>query len=464
MAIAQPDVAITPEGVTAPRIAPPSPAKSKAAALAKIAKSVGITLMPHQEIAGRYLTATGPDGWLFREVAIVMARQNGKTEMLVPRIIMDLRAGKRILHTAHRMRLARKVFLRVARIIGAEAEVIRWAQGQEEVFMPNGGSYVTIAAQRGARGESADTLIVDEVREFEDFDVMAAAGPTLSASEDPQIIYLSNAGSDASVVLNDLRRRGEAGEDAELAYLEWSASPERRIDDRYGWAQANPALGRLKGMARNLEKAFIQYVNSDPATFKTEHLCQWVESMLPQVVGEVDWQKCRGDVSTPERPAVAFNMAPDGSRASAAMAWPMADGRVALVELMDVPGHPIEVERLGPDLKALIVQHRARKVAFASWTDASLARYLPNAKPMDGKDFATACGDFARLVQSGRLVWDEGAHISEDLAWTARKPHEASGAWHAVPATPERPVTAVLAAIRAVSLASAPKPPMPRIG
>src|SRR5690606_3387304 len=109
------------------------------------------------------------------------------------------------------------------------AEVIRYAQGQEEIFMPDGGSYVTIAAQRGARGESADTLIVDEVREFEDFDVMAAAGPTLGASPDPQIIYLSNAGNAMSVVLNDLRRRAEVGEDPELAYLEWSAPPERRI-------------------------------------------------------------------------------------------------------------------------------------------------------------------------------------------------------------------------------------------
>lgn len=463
MVVAQRNTASSLEGVTQPRIAPPLPAKSKADELAKIAKSVGITFMPHQVTASRYLTATGPDGWLFREVAIVMARQNGKTEMLVPRVVQDLRAGKRVLHTAHRMRLARKVFLRVARIMAEEAEVIRFAQGQEEIFMSNGGSYVTIAAQRGARGESADTLIVDEVREFEDFDVMAAAGPTLSASSDPQIIYLSNAGSDASVVLNDLRRRGEVMNDPELAYLEWSADPARRIDDRNGWAEANPALGRLRGMERNLEKAFVQYVNSDPATFKTEHLCQWVETMLPQLVSETDWQKCRGDVSTPERPAVAFNMAPDGTRASAAMAWPMADGRVALVELLDVPGSPIDVDRLGPDLKKIAVQHRARKAAFASWTDAALARYLPNAKAIDGKDFATACGDFVRLVQAGRLVWEDASHVSDDLSWTARKPHE-SGTWTAVPATPERPVTAVLAAIRAVSLAAAPKPPTPRIG
>jgi phage terminase large subunit-like protein len=207
-------------GSTQPRIAPPAPAKHRGKEYAQTASAAGISLMPWQALAARYLMARGPDGWTFRDVVIVCARQNGKTELLVPRILMDLRAGKRILHTAHRMRLPRKVFLRVARILGQEAEVIRYAQGQEEIFMSNGGSYVIFAAQRGARGESADTLIVDEVREFEDFDAMAATSPTLAASPDPQTIYLSNAGSEASVVLNDLRRRGENGGDGEFAYLE----------------------------------------------------------------------------------------------------------------------------------------------------------------------------------------------------------------------------------------------------
>lgn len=160
---------------------------------------------------------------------------------------------------------------------------------------------------------------------------------------------------------------------------------------------------------------------------------------------------------------MAFSMDPNGRRASAAMAWQMVDGRIALVELAEAEGDPIDVDALGVDLKGLALKHRAKKIGFASWTDKALARYLPRAEAIDGKEFAAASGKFAELVASARLVWDGAVHVSEDLSWTSRKPHE-SGAWQAVPATPERPVTAVLAAVRAVYLASAPKPPSPRIG
>jgi hypothetical protein len=406
------------------------------------------------------MTALGPDGWAYREVAVVVARQNGKTELLVPRILMDLRAGKRVLHTAHRMRLARKVFLRVARAIKPEADEIRYAQGQEEIFMPNNATYVIAAAQRGARGESADTLILDEVREFEDFDVIDATTPTLTASSDPQIIYLSNAGSDRSVVLNDLKRRAEEGGDDDLAYLEWSAAAERSIDDRDGWAEANPSLGHFLKMS-TLEAAF----RKRPATtFETEHLCRWVASMQPRLVSANAWLACRTAIATdPIRPSIGFNMDPTGRRASAVMSWQMTDGRIACVELLEAVGDPIDVKALGTDLLDLTRKHGAKRAAFASWTDKDLARYVPLAEALDGKDFANASENFARLIMQGRLAWDGAEHITDDLAWTARKPHD-SGAWLAVPATPERSVTAVLAAIRAVWLASAPKAPTPRIG
>jgi len=450
-------------GVTRPRIAPPLPARSLVKQYDAIAKSIGITLMPHQILAGRYLTATGPDGWLYREVAIVMARQNGKTELLVPRILMDLRAGKRIIHTAQNRILPRRVFFRVAFALDkSEVVAFRQANGQERIVHRSGGEYVIVAPQRGARGLSADTLIFDELREFEDYEVIAAATPTLTASPDPQTIYLSNAGSDASVVLNDLKRRGETGGEGEYAYLEWSADEDRRIDDRDGWAQANPALGHLPRMEANLETAF----RSKPAPeFETEHRCRWVASMQPKLVSDAAWALCQGDVSIPDgRPALAFNMAPDASRASAALSWTMADGRIALIELAEVTGDPIDVDALGRDLKALALQKRARKIGFASWTDAALARHLPKAEAVDAKEFAAASATFVQLVSAGRLVWAGCEDVTADLAWASRKPHEASGSFTAVPAVPERSITAALAAVRAVWLASAPKPPLPRVG
>jgi hypothetical protein len=445
-------------GVATPRIAPPLPAKSKLAEMKAVSTK---PLLPWQELAGRYLTATGRDGWMFREVAIVVARQNGKTELLVPRITMDLRAGKRIIHTAQNRTLPREVFMRVAWGLAKDEVVfIRYANGQEQVQMANGGSYKIVAPQRGARGLTADTLIFDELREFEDYDIIGAATPTLTASPDPQTIYLSNAGSDASVVLNDLKRRGEDGGDDEFAYLEWSAAAERSIEDRAGWAEANPSLGHFLRMS-TLEGA---YRSKPPATFETEHLCRWVASMQPRLVSEAAWMACHATLeATPVKPAIAFNMDPTGRRASAVMAWQQTDGRIACVELLEAVGDPIDVKALGTDLLELTRRHGARKVAFASWTDKDIARYIPKAEALDGKEFANASENFARVILQGRLAWDGATHVTDDLPWTARKPHD-SGAWQAVPATPERSVTAVLAAIRAVWLASAPKPPAPRIG
>ena len=464
MAIAQPSSPAPLIGSVQPRVAPPLPAKSKVDDFGKMAKGVGIELLPWQVMAGRYLTATGPDGWLFREVAIVVARQNGKTELLVPRILMDLRAGKRIIHTAQNRTLPREVFMRVAWQLH-DLELIpkngiRYANGQEKIEMRNGGSYKIVAPQRGARGLSADTLIFDELREFEDYDIIAAATPTLTASSDPQTVYLSNAGSDASVVLNDLKRRGEEGGHDEFAYLEWSAALERSIDDRAGWAEANPSLGHFLRM-QTLENA---YRTKPPQTFETEHLCRWVASMQPRLVSEAAWMSCRAGIETrPERPAIAFNMDATGRRASAVMAWAMTDGRIACVEIEEAVGDPIDVQKLGNRLRQLAVQHGAKKIGFASWTDKDLARYVPKAEALDGKEYANASEHFARVIMAGRLAWDGATHITDDMSWTARKPHD-SGAWMAVPATPERSVTAVLAAIRAVWLASAPKPPAPRIG
>ena len=448
-------------GVTDPRIAPPQPAHSQLDLYTKTAKKAGIELRSWQSVAGRYLTATGADGWLFREVAIIVGRQNGKTELLVPRILMDLRAGKRIIHTAQNRTLPREVFIRIAWMLDSSElkRKPREANGQEKIEMRNGGSYRIVAPQRGARGLTADTLIFDELREFEDYDIVGAAAPTLTASPDPQTIYLSNAGSHASVVLNDLRRRGEDGAEPDFAYLEWSAAPERSIDDVQGWAEANPSLGQ--GM--RIETIEHAYRTKPPQLFEVEHLCRWVDSMQPRLVSDAAWMQCRSVLEeTPIRPAIAFNMGPTGRRASVVMAWQMTDGRIACVELEEAHGDPIDAEALGARLKQLVAKHGAKRVAYASWTDKDLARYVPRAQALDGKEFAAASEQFARMVLQGRIAWDGATHLTDDLGWTARKPHD-SGAWMAVPATPERSVTASLAAVRATWLASAPRT-VPRIG
>jgi phage terminase large subunit-like protein len=179
------------------------------------AELAGLELYDWQRYALSAVTAVDGDRWRYPEAAIVVARQNGKTTLLVPRIIAGLLHGERILHTAQDRIIPRGAFHQVADTLidkrPHEVKKVRYANGQEAVEMANGGRYTIVAPRRGVRGHSADLLIIDELREYQSWDFMGAASPTLTASADPQTLFLSNAGDDQSVVFNELRRRGLAG-------------------------------------------------------------------------------------------------------------------------------------------------------------------------------------------------------------------------------------------------------------
>lgn len=458
MTLTQPKPRTTPKGTAAPRLAPPVPAKSLLKEFERHAKGSGIKLMPWQQIAARYLTATEGKRWRYRDVAIIVARQNGKTSLLLPRILLGLERGERILHTAQNRELPRETFNAVAALIVGQPDVleIRMANGQQMIRMANGARYTLVAPRPGVRGHAVDTVILDEVREQRSFDLLAGIKPTLTASKNPQVIYLSNAGDSDSVVLNDLRRRADS--DPSLAYLEWSAGPERAVDELEGWQEANPALGitiqldTLEDMHRSLPRS----------VFETEHLCRWVITTQPRLVPEAAWDRLRHPLEKPLRPFMGISMDISGKRASAVIAWQQTDGSIAVKVIADVHGDPIDTDRLGKDIRNEAIKLGVTQVAYDPWSDTDLSRHFDNAKSLNGRDYANASENFARVVDSGRIRWDGDEVLSDDLGWTARRPYE-SGAWMAIKAKEDRPITSVLAAIRAVWLASGPKKGPPRI-
>jgi hypothetical protein len=454
-------ITATPKGRARPRIAPPTPARTEVAEFEAVAKELGIALIPWQRVAAKYLNAVGRDGrWLFPEVCDVVARQNGKTELLVPHIVRRLRMGRRIMHTAQNRELPREVFGRVADIMSRDpGELLReprFANGQEEILCRNGGKYRIVAPTRGgARGPSNDDLIVDEVRELRDQDFMAAARPTLMASPNPQTLYLSNAGDEASVVLNALRARRDT--DPSLAYLEWSAPPERAAGDRVGWYQANPSIGHMPRLLDNLERDYVSHqLAGTLSIFETENLCRWVVSRRERFVDEGAWRRGEATLGEPIRPYMGIALDPRGRRASAAMAWVQVDGTIGLRLLFDVPGSPIDTDKLGPDLRDAATKHGIVNVGFDPLTDAVLAKFFALSEPIAGQKYANASSRFVAAVEAGRVKWADCAAVTSDLVWTARKAHDESGSFQAVRGNDDRPITAALAAIRAVWLASEP--------
>jgi hypothetical protein len=453
-----------------PRIAPPVPARSGAKRFAELSAELGLELRPWQKTVARYLTAEGPDGrWLFRELALIVSRQNGKTAILLPLIVQRLLAGQRIMHTAQNRDLPREVFYLVADIMWSRYSDLfperngrptkpRYANGQEEIRLTNGGIYSIVAPTRGgARGPSRDLVIVDELREMEDNDFIAAAKPTLTASPKPQMVYMSNAGTETSVVLNALKKRGS--EDPAIAYLEWSAAPERPADDVKGWLESNPSYGHDPAVELTLEDEYrANRIAGTMSLFETEHLCRWVATIREPLVALEAWAGRQGEVGDATRPVMAISLDPKGARASAAIAWPRPDGSIAMRLVFDVTGSPIDTAALGKDMRAEARELGVSVVGFDPLTDAVLAKYFRKTEAIAGAKFANASAMFTGAVGSGKLVWTDAAAVGADLVWTAKKPHDESGSFQAVRADDERPITASLATIRAVWLASSPRP------
>ena len=441
----------------APRIGPPLHATSDVQRPYRASERIGLHLFPWQRYAlDVAYSADEAHQWRYREIAIVASRQNGKSELLVPLILDGLEQGRRILHTAQDRQLPREVFEKVAEHADGK---IRLANGQESIRYVNGGRYTILAPEKSFRGRSADDLIIDEVREQKSFELIRRAEPTVSASPNPRVIYLSNAGDEGSVVLNDLRTRGTSGFD-DLAYLEWSADPDRPVDDEDGWREANPSIGFPHGQTlRGLRSLFLKYQSSgELSIFETEHLCRWVQSMLPQLVSDAAWQMARAQLEPPRYPAIGFSVDPGGKRASAVLAWPQIDGSVALTVAADVTGDPVDVDELGRLLLQQIEPLGLIGAGFDPWTDKQLARHFDEryeAKGINGQEFANASQRFVRLIESGGLHWQTADAISEDLPHMSRK-QTVGTAFYAERASSARPITAGLAAIRAVWLASAP--------
>lgn len=444
----------------APRVGPALSGLTASWRASEASQRIGLNLYPWQHHALDVMMSMDAEHkWLYREVAVVVARQNGKTELLIPRILAGLERGERFIHTAQNRLLPRKVLTKLALHVPKGSKV-RLANGQEAINTPDGGSYVIVAPQRGARGESADVLIIDELREMEDFDFIAAAEPTLTDSANPQVIYLSNAGTEQSVVLNDLRLRSK--EDSALAYMEWSAGPERATDDRAGWLEANPAIGYSNLSLELMEKLYQKYERAgELAVFETEHLCRWVQSMLPRLVSDATFQAARAELEEPLRPSLGVKVEPNGRRASAVLAWRQTDGSIGMRVEADVTGEPIDLDRFALDLEPRARRLGVRTIAYDPWTDKHLADHFGDAQPINGQDFANASERFVRALETGALHWQYADAIAAELRYASRKPTVGT-AFMAEPA-PGQTITTVLAAIRAVWLASNPKAVTPAI-
>lgn len=414
----------------------------------------GNRLNPWQKLVLRDALGERADGrWAAFEVGLVVARQNGKDEILIARELAGLFVwGERlIIHSAHKFDTAMEHLDRLVALIDEVAEfrkrvrrVVR-SHGQEGITLRTGQRIRFRARTRsgGGRGYTrAACLIFNEAMDLPD-EVIGSIMPTMSAESmrvpGPQI-WIAGSAVDQETMANGLvlarvREAGVAGSNDRLAYFEWSAPDDADPEDWLARAQANPSLDY------QISGEHIEMEWRSPSMSRRQFLVErmgvgdWPDTSddAGRVIPAEAWRACAESDRTNRIQAghaFAVDVNPDRTWGSIGVAGVRADEawQFAVVDRRRrtdwIVGRCVELEAEYPG---------APFVVLARGPAANLIEDL-NARGLrvieaDGSDYAVACSDFFDAVTHHRAWYpDPQPELDEALAG-ARKGSQVENAW-----------------------------------
>lgn len=257
-------------------------------------------------------------GFRFDTILVLIARQNGKTKWLLGlvlwRLYIDM--AKLVISTAQDLDKAEELLDEGAQMIEEDeelaAELVKYLQtnGKRKITLTGRRRWkAQTATRKGGRSLSADLAILDELREHQSWAAWSAIVPTTTAVARSQVVAVSNAGDVTSIVLRTLRdaakRKIELGNaDTKVGMFEWSAPEGVPHSDPQYWPYANPSMGY--GITEAKLRGYLD-TGMPEADFRTEYMCQWVDTVEPGVFDPEMWEACRDPESrrAPDAPLSA---------------------------------------------------------------------------------------------------------------------------------------------------------------
>lgn len=244
----------------------------------------------------------------FRTVLFLISRQNGKTVLseVIASFFLNMLCVTSVFGTSLSLDKAEEVWEAVVQdqetipVLSADLQRVGRTNGSKKLVLKGNRAYkVGAPTRRAGRGDSNDLVMLDEIREQRDWETWSAAAASTNAKPNGMIVCFSNAGDPDSVVLRQLRETaissidgtqardfGGSVDDSALGLFEWSAPDGADTDDMEALAQANPALG----YGYLTEKALLSNRQTFPENkFRSECMCQQVETILPQPFPDGTW-------------------------------------------------------------------------------------------------------------------------------------------------------------------------------
>ncbi|WP_269939022.1 hypothetical protein [Arthrobacter sp. HY1533] len=331
-------------GCETPRIFTPplrelTPETSLGFEVIEFAALLGVTLLPWQKWLLIHALELNLDGtYRFRTVLLLVARQNGKSLVMqvltLWRMVVD--AARLVIGTAQNLDVSEEQWAEAVELLrdsefGPLVAKVETGSGRKMMKLVTRERYkVAAASRKGGRGKSAELVLMDELREHTNWEAWAAVTFTTMARANAQIWAASNAGDPASIVLRYLRNQAHAAlgnpdniqdlgeitvpeewldeeyDDEEfsdaLGIFEWSALPECSVWDRNGWQQANPSLG----YGYVTERAIAAAARTPDRVFRTEVLCQWLDTVLAGIFPDGAWELAKDPASRRASPDYMF--------------------------------------------------------------------------------------------------------------------------------------------------------------
>lgn len=253
-------------------------------------------------------------------------RQNGKSLLVQGRAEAGmLLYNEQVIYTAHLQKTATETFEEMAAFFDSDklkkyVKDIKTALGREQIILKTGARVKFLARTRnGGRGQHGDLLIIDEAQELDE-NQQASFLPAISASLNPQTIYVGTPPDPSAVgtVFRNIRKKALEKASKKTSWFEFSVKNIGDVSDQERWALTNPALGR-RMLLSTIEG---EHEQMDPDTFARERLGWWspvITETVDYAINHKLWSECKSDLLKPDgKTAYGVKFSADGSIVSLA--------------------------------------------------------------------------------------------------------------------------------------------------
>ena len=404
-----------------------------------------LVLDPWQaDILDDWMAVTPSGRWMSTTCGGSVPRQNGKTGLLQGRMAAGmLMYNEQVIYTAHLQKTATETFEELASFFDCAklrkyVQDIKTALGREQVILKSGARVKFLARTRnGGRGQHGDLLVFDEAQEVDD-SVQASFIPAISASLNPQTIYVGTPPEtdDGANVFRKLREKALAKETKKASWFEFSVKEIGDVHDPERWARTNPALGR-RILLSTIEGECEQMAED---MFARERLGWWCPVVTHKMDAAIDikvWEACKSTDPKPEgKTAYGVKFSADGSVVSLCGAVQPTDGSPARISLIDMRPTAMGTQWLADWLNARYETASCVVIDGRNGVDvlvdkiASTWKYKGSVIRPNTNDVIAAVSTLTDALTEKKVTWFDGQDVLNDSATTATKrPIGNRGGW-----------------------------------